>query len=659
MNKLVRKLPLHAKLMLIALIPFCFLIFLTWQIYEDKTEKLELFRNYKEFVASSGDISGLIDAMQDERKYSFDYVITKSAHRELMLQRPQTDSFIERLIENRDPSLVGFRDFTRLGELQHIRNRVDSAKANPSEVMHYYSNTVFRLNTLNTLPPANTAYLDSVYNDLMSQKILSEMITYLGIIRSNMYNVLVTREYMIETLFGTVGTHDIYKSYEGELLAKAGPEVLQQYNRIRKTTALQPTLDYIHSVFTTFDFGGNYTGPEWWDVSDEGERQLRKLQLVIKDRIDQRIDGLYNYHYNERNKTVIFLIFGLIIIFLIVFYIMFMLSSSLRELRIAAETIANGETEPKLIIETDDAIGRLGVSILKIARNNRELANAAAEIGKGNFGVQVEPRTSNDILGNAIAQMKSDLEQYSTNMKELVADRTEELARSNEDLQQFAHVASHDLKEPLRKIGMFSNILNSELAEDFSEKGRIYLHKIELAAGRMSKMIEGVLAYSTVAVNEPVFEMVDLNKIMEGVENDLELIIIQKDAKINYDALPRVSGVALQLHQVFYNLINNALKFSKVDVPPRIDITSGIESNEAGKKEVHIIISDNGIGFDTAYTDRMFGVFFRLNSKDKYEGTGLGLALCRKIITRHRGRIYAEGKEGEGAIFHIYLPYKA
>ncbi len=643
--------------MLIALIPLCFLIFLTFQIYQSETDKLALFKNYKEFVASSDDISNLIDALQDERKYSFDYAITKSSHRELMLQRPQTDAFIEKLAQSSDPSLVGLTEFTRLGELQQIRNRLDSVKAGPAEIMHYYSNTVFRLNTLNTIPPANTAFLDSVYNDLMCQKILSEMITYIGIIRSNMYNVLVSKEYVVETLIGTVGAHDIYKSYESELLAKADPAVLNQYKSIRKTTALQPTLDYINTVFTTFSIGDNYTGAAWWDVSDEGEKQLRKLQLSIKDRIDKQIDQLYNYHYNERNNTLVYLVVALILIFMIVVYIMYIISRMLQELRIAAETIANGETEPRVLIETNDAIGRLGVSILKIARNNRELANAAAQIGKGNFDIEIKPRTDSDILGNAISQMKNDLEQYSTKMEELVADRTEELARSNEDLQQFAHVASHDLKEPLRKIGMFSNILSSELSSEFTEKGRVYLQKIELAAGRMSKMIEGVLAYSTVAVNEPVFEMVDLNKIMEGVENDLELIIIQKDAQINYKILPRVSGVTLQLHQVFYNLINNALKFSKVDVPPVINISSEIETNEIGKKEIHITMADNGIGFDSAYTDRMFGVFFRLNSKDKYEGTGLGLALCRKILTRHRGRILAEGKEGEGAIFHIYLPY--
>src|SRR5690606_10370425 len=129
-----------------------FLIFLTWQIYEEKTEKLELFRHSKDFVASSGDISNLIDAMQDERKYSFEYAITKEAQQELMLKRPQTDSFIEKLAESRDPSLEGFRNFTRLGELQDVRDRLDSAKAGPNEIMHYYSNTVFRLNTLNTIP---------------------------------------------------------------------------------------------------------------------------------------------------------------------------------------------------------------------------------------------------------------------------------------------------------------------------------------------------------------------------------------------------------------------------------------------------------------------------------------------------------------------------
>ena len=139
--------------------------------------------------------------------------------------------------------------------------------------------------------------------------------------------------------------------------------------------------------------------------------------------------------------------------------------------------------------------------------------------------------------------------------------------------------------------------------------------------------------------------------------------IIQKEAKIVYENLPRIKGIRLLLHQVFYNLINNALKFSKANIPPIIKITATSTEKDGGGNStpleyVQIDIQDNGIGFNPAYADRMFGVFSRLNAKDKYEGTGLGLALCKKIVQRHGGEIWADGEEGVGSVFHIVLPLK-
>jgi len=177
----------------------------------------------------------------------------------------------------------------------------------------------------------------------------------------------------------------------------------------------------------------------------------------------------------------------------------------------------------------------------------------------------------------------------------------------------------------------------------------------------MSTMIEGVLAYSTVNVKEPAFEMVALNQTMAGVENDLELAIIQKEATINSINLPNVFGNPFLLHQLFYNLTNNALKFSKSHAPLVVTITSELIINtglaqENAKNYVHIKFRDNGIGFNPVFAEKIFGIFSRLNAKDKIEGTGLGLALCRKIVKRHGGKIYAESEEGHWSCFHVLLP---
>jgi signal transduction histidine kinase len=227
------------------------------------------------------------------------------------------------------------------------------------------------------------------------------------------------------------------------------------------------------------------------------------------------------------------------------------------------------------------------------------------------------------------------------------------LQQSNEDLRQFAHVASHDLKEPVRKVKVYMGRLQEDSATTFSARSKGYLEKINSAANRMLKMIEGVLHYSTVNSTEQQTEAVDLNRIVRSIESDLELVIGQKKATLHYSQLPAIEGAAVLLYQLFYNLINNSLKFSRADVPCRIEISSIQDQDQA-----LIRLTDNGIGFDQAQAERIFDTFSRLNAKDKYEGTGLGLSLCRKIVLRHGGEIEAAGKKGEGSEFRIRLPLK-
>lgn len=241
-----------------------------------------------------------------------------------------------------------------------------------------------------------------------------------------------------------------------------------------------------------------------------------------------------------------------------------------------------------------------------------------------------------------------------------------ELERSNEDLQQFAHVASHDLKEPLRKIKTFGNRLRTEFEEGLPEKGKTYISKMETAANRMYDMIDGVLLYSSLNAAQQTIEEVDLNRVLGNIESDLEVMVQQKQARIEYTAMPVIKASGILMHQLFYNLINNALKFSSAGKKPHITIQSQLLSatdwdNKPAMPAEHyvqIVIKDNGIGFDQAQAEKIFKTFTRLNSKDQYEGTGLGLALCKKIVERHHGLISAEGKEGEGATFTILLPLK-
>lgn len=236
----------------------------------------------------------------------------------------------------------------------------------------------------------------------------------------------------------------------------------------------------------------------------------------------------------------------------------------------------------------------------------------------------------------------------------------EMLKRSNEDLQQFAHVTSHDLKEPVRKIRMYSNMLTSEFSGYLPEKGNNYLAKVQRAATRISAMIDGVLQYSTIEASEQSLEKVDLVATVKSIIEDLEIPVKEHRVKITYADLPVINAYPTLIHQLFYNLINNSIKFRRKDLIPEITIAYSAavqdEDQKLNEDYFEISLQDNGIGFDPRYGEKIFESFTRLHPKDTYEGTGLGLALCRKIVLRHNGIIKASGELNKGARFRVFFP---
>lgn len=235
-----------------------------------------------------------------------------------------------------------------------------------------------------------------------------------------------------------------------------------------------------------------------------------------------------------------------------------------------------------------------------------------------------------------------------------LARLNDQLELSNENLQQFAHVASHDLKEPVRKIKTFLGLIEADPATTLSTKTKSLLERVYVASDRIFAMINGVLAYSTVDASGHAIAKVDLQKIITQVTQDLEVLVEQKKVTIDYGNLPEIEGAEVLLYQLFLNLVSNSIKFSKPDVPPVIKISS----EPIDDKFTKITVEDNGLGFAPHQADRIFNMFSRLHSKDKYEGTGLGLALCKKIVQRHGGSIEASGVLGKGAVFIIRLPLR-
>jgi two-component system, LuxR family, sensor kinase FixL len=245
-----------------------------------------------------------------------------------------------------------------------------------------------------------------------------------------------------------------------------------------------------------------------------------------------------------------------------------------------------------------------------------------------------------------------------------LARKAAELARSNAELEQFAYVASHDLQEPLRKIQAFGDRLKSKLETVNLQEGQDYLERMQSAAARMQRLINDLLTFSRVISKSQPFVPVDLAQVTKEVLGDLEVRIEQTKAHVDLGALPTIEADPTQMRQLLQNLIGNALKFQPPNAKPQIHISAqnvrkafnGVAEGGIEQELCEVTIKDNGIGFDEKYSEKIFAMFQRLHGRNEYEGTGVGLAVCRRITDRHGGTISAKSKPGEGATFVVTLP---
>jgi two-component system, LuxR family, sensor kinase FixL len=246
--------------------------------------------------------------------------------------------------------------------------------------------------------------------------------------------------------------------------------------------------------------------------------------------------------------------------------------------------------------------------------------------------------------------------------EEKLRDFAARLERSNRELQDFAYVASHDLQEPLRKVSVFGDRLKAKFGDKLGDEGCDYLDRMQKAGTRMQALITDLLTFSRVTSKSQPFVQVDLNKVVREVTVDLEARIEQVGARVNVSELPTVEAEPLHMRQLMQNLIGNALKFQRPDTKPVVTVDAFIfkefapDGQESAREMMQLTVSDNGIGFDEKYLDRIFQVFQRLHNRTEYEGTGMGLAITRKIVEHHKGQITAKSKPGEGATFIVILP---
>lgn len=268
----------------------------------------------------------------------------------------------------------------------------------------------------------------------------------------------------------------------------------------------------------------------------------------------------------------------------------------------------------------------------------------------------------------------TDIEDHKTfqkKLQDLVDERTKELKKANielenmnKELSSFAYISSHDLQEPLRKIQTFGSIIEQNDFENLSDNGKRNFARMQLAANRMKALINDLLTYSRTNSSEKTYEKTDLNLLLSEMHSEFSETLEEKKGRLEISRMPEISAIPFQLRQLFLNLISNALKFTKPGVPPVIRITSKIikgnkienENVFSDQKYLHIMVADNGIGFNPEYATKIFEVFQRLHGKGEYEGTGIGLAICTKIAENHNAIIKATSKINEGATFHLYFP---
>ena len=263
------------------------------------------------------------------------------------------------------------------------------------------------------------------------------------------------------------------------------------------------------------------------------------------------------------------------------------------------------------------------------------------------------------------------LEQQNESLAGKVEERThelrlysEELSRSNRELEDFAFVASHDLQEPLRKIQAFGGRLEASFSQNLGEQGLDYLKRMRNAANRMSLLINDLLDFSRISTRGREFSATDLNAVLRDALDDLEIAILESGAQISLASLPVIQADHSQLHQLFLNLLSNAIKFRRPEVAPVIAVSVAAHQPNIMQQAIcedwyQITFADNGIGFADEYAEKIFTPFQRLHGRSEYKGTGIGLAVCRRIVERHRGLVYATGNVGQGATFTLILPAEA
>lgn len=649
-----RRLSLTAKLFLIGLIPIALLLYFSYVIYKEKDQKLAVMHEYVNQVEVSAVLASLNESLGYERMYSFHFLLEKNGYQKMMLQqRIKTDSLIKAVEERPENNLKSLRQYTFLTGLDNMRNRIDSIPTlDPNNVIDFYTRCIFRINYTNSWVPPSNIYLTSDYQDIVAQRLLRQMITLIDILRTNIYNALYTKKYMVEILMGSYGSYTFYQSLQKEFELKASDEPLKAFDSLSKETAFAGMNHYMDTLFAKFHFDSSMSANQWWQRSTNGINAIKDLQRNLWTQVDNRLNEIYSSEKRALSLSLFFLLAAILLVILFISYIIHDIRIQLRELKMAARKISRGEAGITLENFPHGMLGSLAKSILQIEKNNLVLAQAAREIGTGNFQVKVNPRSENDILAMSIKKMKQDLRQF-TEQKDKLQKETMDLVTQRD---QFFSMTSHELKTPVTTLKAYAQMLLMDGHAVDEQQHKEIFKRMEKQIGKLVLLINDLLDISRLQYDQLVYENVKFkfNQLVAGVISELQIshpdhrIIFQKNVQ------GEVCGDAGRISQAVANLLNNAIKYS----PDSRDIIVRIENTG---QSIIFSVKDFGYGIRDEEKEKIFERFYRVSNDnmDTYPGLGIGLYISRQIIQKHNGKIWCDSEFGKGSTFYFELPLAA
>ncbi|RFS18988.1 response regulator [Chitinophaga silvatica] len=417
MKKFFMQLPLPRKLMLIAVIPLLCLLYFGFTVFSRQNEDIKTIDRLSQRVANATAIMKVADEIHAERRSSVNYVLQTGSLNDLLTQRAKTDLAIDAVKGRLIASDNRFFQYSLLNTLQKKRKEIDNKIMPQREVLDYYSNLIFRLNELANINTPDLPMMSTIQQDMSAQYLLAQMTAYQGMIRMDIYYFMLKKEVWPEDFSRIENNYDMVNSFRAEFLDKGSPQLVKDFQKLEASNEYRITSDFIKSTIQTRKIDTLFNADSWWDISSQSVDQVKQLQRAIMDKVGKDAKVISKRENDIKTQYIVALV---IIVVLVVVFLSITIKSitdSLELLRSSAVNISRGltGTVPIININTKDAIGSLARSFETIEQTNQDLADAADNIGKGNFNIDIKPRSSEDVLGNAIVKMAADLKVFRKN----------------------------------------------------------------------------------------------------------------------------------------------------------------------------------------------------------------------------------------------------